>query len=141
MLPIRGAYGDDFVYLRRVRGNATARGGAFGLVVAVACSAESRRSKRPLRSTAIKLNESHWGGNVSRPRTADDFAAIRARMEELRRERVEVEATKADTRSDPPMRARRSVHWPDVDPRAGPGSPIRPDTLAARSRGAFLISA
>ena len=26
------------------------------------------------------------GGNVTRPRAADDFAAIRARMEELRRE-------------------------------------------------------
>ena len=28
------------------------------------------------------------GGNVTRPRAADDFAAIRARMEELRRERA-----------------------------------------------------
>jgi len=57
---------------------------------------------------------------VSRLRAADDFAAIRARMEELRREREEVEAAKTDTRSDLPMRARRSIHWPDVDPRAGP---------------------
>jgi len=28
------------------------------------------------------------GGNVTRPRAADDFPMIRARMEELRRERV-----------------------------------------------------
>lgn len=33
------------------------------------------------------------GGNVTtRPRAADDFAAIRARMEELRRERDQMEA-------------------------------------------------
>jgi hypothetical protein len=30
------------------------------------------------------------GGNVTRPRAADDFATIRARMEELRRERAQV---------------------------------------------------
>jgi hypothetical protein len=29
------------------------------------------------------------GGNVNRPRAADDFATIRARMEELRRERAQ----------------------------------------------------
>jgi hypothetical protein len=29
------------------------------------------------------------GGNVTRPRAADDFATIRARLEELRRERAE----------------------------------------------------
>ena len=29
------------------------------------------------------------GGNVTRPRAADDFATIRARMEELRRERAQ----------------------------------------------------
>jgi hypothetical protein len=33
---------------------------------------------------------------VTRPRAADDFAAIRARIEELRRERAQ--ASKADTR-------------------------------------------
>jgi hypothetical protein len=32
------------------------------------------------------------GGNVTRPRAADDFAAIRARMEELRRENALVPA-------------------------------------------------
>jgi hypothetical protein len=29
------------------------------------------------------------GGNVTRPRAADDFTAIRARLEELRRERAD----------------------------------------------------
>jgi hypothetical protein len=57
---------------------------------------------------------------VSRPRAADDFAAIRARMEELRREREEVEAAKTVTRSNPAMRPSRSIYWRDVDPRAGP---------------------
>jgi hypothetical protein len=57
---------------------------------------------------------------VSRSRAADDFAAIRARMEELRREREEVEAANADTRSDPPVRSRGSTGWPDMDLRAGP---------------------
>jgi hypothetical protein len=32
------------------------------------------------------------GGNVTRPRAADDFATIRARMEELRRENAQVPA-------------------------------------------------
>jgi hypothetical protein len=32
---------------------------------------------------------------MARPRAADDFAAIRARMEELRRERLQVERDKA----------------------------------------------
>jgi hypothetical protein len=31
-----------------------------------------------------------FGGNVTRPRAADDFATIRARMEELRCERAQV---------------------------------------------------
>jgi hypothetical protein len=32
------------------------------------------------------------GGNVTRPLAADDFSAIRARMEELRRERARLQA-------------------------------------------------
>jgi hypothetical protein len=32
------------------------------------------------------------GGSMTRPRAADDFAVIRARMEELRRERTRVPA-------------------------------------------------
>jgi hypothetical protein len=37
------------------------------------------------------------GGNMTRPRAADDFAVIRARMEELRRERAQV-STERDAR-------------------------------------------
>jgi hypothetical protein len=41
---------------------------------------------------------------MNRPRAADDFATIRARMEELRREREVAHATKDELQSDPPMR-------------------------------------
>jgi hypothetical protein len=41
---------------------------------------------------------------VKRPRAADDFEAIRARMEELRRERKRVDAGERDLRSDQPTR-------------------------------------
>jgi hypothetical protein len=44
------------------------------------------------------------GGLVSRPRAADDFATIRARMDELRRERAA--GTDQNTRSGKPQPAR-----------------------------------
>jgi hypothetical protein len=56
---------------------------------------------------------------MERPRAADDFATIRARVEELRRERERGERRQTELQSDPPMR-RRSIYWPDVDPRPGP---------------------
>ena len=37
--------------------------------------------------TVGRLGQENWGGEMARPRAADDFAAIRERMEELRRER------------------------------------------------------
>jgi hypothetical protein len=46
---------------------------------------------------------------VTRPRAADDFATIRARMEELRREREGAQATESDLPRD--HRA-RSLRWP-----------------------------
>ena len=48
---------------------------------------------------------------MNRPRTADDFATIRARMEELRREREEMEAAESDLQRDLPMRRARGVRW------------------------------
>jgi hypothetical protein len=51
------------------------------------------------------------GGNVTRPRAADDFATIRARMEELRREREGAQAVESDLRRDPPMPRTRSLRW------------------------------
>jgi hypothetical protein len=45
---------------------------------------------------------------VNRPRAADDFATIRVRMEELRREREQVEGAEKAMASDPvPVRVNR----------------------------------
>jgi len=41
----------------------------------------------PDQSAERQKTEDPVGGNVSRPRAADDFPAIRARLEELQRER------------------------------------------------------
>jgi hypothetical protein len=50
----------------------------------------------PIRAAAIvpeppplDRHEKTSGGNMTRPHAADDFAAIRARMEELQRERAQ----------------------------------------------------
>ena len=48
---------------------------------------------------------------MNRPRAADDFATIRARMEELRREREAAHATESELPSDLPMRSNRNAHW------------------------------
>jgi len=53
----------------------------------------------PICRAVARLDKEHNGGNVTRPRAADDFAAIRTRMEELRRERASV-PTDDDTRRD-----------------------------------------
>ena len=44
---------------------------------------------------------------MNRPRAADDFAAIRARMEELRRERQATQAPASDLPRDLPQRSAR----------------------------------
>ena len=44
---------------------------------------------------------------MSRPRAADDFATIRARMEELRRERELAQAPPGDLPPEPPQRHTR----------------------------------
>jgi len=66
---------------------------------------------------------------VNRPRAADDFATIRARMEELRREREQVEGGQTDLRSDPPMRPYRSIYWPEGSPGAGPNRDRGSDSI------------
>jgi hypothetical protein len=57
---------------------------------------------------------------VNRPRAADDFTAIRARMEELRRER---EGTKPreEVQRDPPLPRGGSIRWPPSEIGEGPG--------------------
>ena len=46
---------------------------------------------------------------MNRPRAADDFATIRARMKELRREREGAEATDSAKQRDAPMPRVKSV--------------------------------
>ena len=58
---------------------------------------------------------------MNRPRAADDFATIRARMEELRRERKGAQATESDLQRDLPMHRARTEHWPPSGIGAGPG--------------------
>jgi hypothetical protein len=63
---------------------------------------------------------------VTRPRAADDFASIRARMEELRREREQgAIAAERESERDLAMRRARSVRWPPSETIAGPGQ-VRP---------------
>jgi hypothetical protein len=64
---------------------------------------------------------------VDRPRAADDFVTIRARVEELRREREQAEAGQADLQLDPLTHPRRSIYWPERGVAQSPGktSPIR----------------
>jgi hypothetical protein len=57
---------------------------------------------------------------VTRPRAADDFATIRARMEELRRERECPQATESDLQRDPPSHRARSLRWPPSEIGAAP---------------------
>jgi hypothetical protein len=61
------------------------------------------------------------GGNMNRPRATDDFATIRARMEELRREQEAVHASESEARSDPPMRTYRNGYWSQQEIIAAPG--------------------
>jgi hypothetical protein len=58
---------------------------------------------------------------MTRPRAADDFATIRARMEELRRAREGAQATDSDLQRDPPLPRARSLRWPLPEIGAGSG--------------------
>jgi hypothetical protein len=49
---------------------------------------------------------------VNQPRAADDFATIRARMEELRREREGTKPSDKDAQRNPPMPRRNAIRWP-----------------------------
>jgi hypothetical protein len=49
-----------------------------------------------VRSSLVHEIVDRVEGSVTRPRAADDFATIRARMEELRREREGGQATAVD---------------------------------------------
>ena len=58
---------------------------------------------------------------MTRPRAADDFATIRARMEQLRKERERPQATESDLQRDPLLHRARSLRWPPPKIGAAPG--------------------
>jgi hypothetical protein len=58
---------------------------------------------------------------MTRPRSADDFATIRARMEELRRERKRAQASEDDLPCDRLIPRGRTDCWPPGEVSAGPG--------------------
>ena len=58
---------------------------------------------------------------MNRPRAADDFTAIRARMVELRRERERAEAAKGELHRDQPTHRARRKLWSAEEISTGPG--------------------
>ena len=58
---------------------------------------------------------------MNRPRAADDFTAIRARMVELRRERERAEATEGELHGDQPTHRARRKRWPAEEISTEPG--------------------
>lgn len=61
---------------------------------------------------------------MNRPRVADDFPTIRARLAELRRERESAQAAERELQRDSQTRRGRDVRWPPSENREGPG-PVR----------------
>jgi hypothetical protein len=58
---------------------------------------------------------------MTRPRAADDFATIRARMKELRLERGRAEAAESELEGNPATRRTRTDRWPPSEISGGPG--------------------
>jgi hypothetical protein len=58
---------------------------------------------------------------MTRPRAADDFATIRARMQELRRERDGAHAAESDLQRDQPIYRPRGARWPASEFSQEPG--------------------
>jgi hypothetical protein len=58
---------------------------------------------------------------MSRPRAADDFATIRARLEELRRDRERAQAPPSDLSPEPPQRYTRYAYGSQREISPGPG--------------------
>ena len=57
---------------------------------------------------------------MNRPRAADDFATIRSRMAELRRERERAEAAEGELHRDQPTHRARRERWPAEEIGTGP---------------------
>jgi hypothetical protein len=64
------------------------------------------------RSAVTKATTTMGGTGVNRARAADDFAAIRAHMEELRREQEAAHAAESELHRDPGInRSRSGARW------------------------------
>jgi len=61
-------------------------------------------SRRPVGIERHQNSTKRMGGNMNQPRAADDFATIRARMEELRRDREGVHASERNLQLNPSVR-------------------------------------
>ena len=59
---------------------------------------------------------------MNRPRAADDFATIRARMEELRRETEGTKLSEKEAQRDQPMPRGGAIRWPQRSARGQAGS-------------------
>jgi hypothetical protein len=66
---------------------------------------------------------------MTRPRAADDCAAIRARMKELHYERERAEAAEIELRGDPSKRPARIAYWSQREINAVPGPVRQPGPL------------
>src|SRR5215472_14615064 len=73
------------------------------------------------QAALIKTRPSEREEPMTQPRAADDFAAIRARMVELRRERQRAEAADSDRERDDPVPRGGSIRWPPQETGEGPG--------------------
>ena len=69
----------------------------------------------------FRFRDALSGADVNRSRAADDFATIRARMKELRRERERAQAPEADLPCDPPTPRARTDRWPPREISEEPG--------------------
>ena len=58
---------------------------------------------------------------MNRPRAADDFATIKARMEELRREREGAKPSEKEAHRDPSTPRGGAIRWPPSESSVGPG--------------------
>jgi hypothetical protein len=58
---------------------------------------------------------------MTRPRAADDFTMIRARMKELRREREGAQAAEGELQQDHPTYRPRGARWPASEFSQEPG--------------------
>jgi hypothetical protein len=109
--------------------NLPRRGAECCLEVLTLLAIASVRRRPDVQPATKARTRTMGGGNMNRPRAADDFATIRARMEQLRREREAAYATEDELQSDRPIRSNRNAYWSEREIGAGPGRVRRSGTV------------